>query len=112
MSKYAALAVAVLGLCLAPGKALQSAAPQSDEVYAAVRANDLARLRTLIASPADANARDEQGDAPLLYAAAVGSPEAMKLLLDKGADVNAQNAFGTTALMISAVDIAKVRLLV
>ena len=40
MSKYAALAVAVVGLCLAPGKALQSAAPQSDDVYAAVRAND------------------------------------------------------------------------
>jgi len=112
MSKYAALAVAVVGLCLAPGKALQSAAPQSDDVYAAVRANDLARLRTLVASPADANARDEQGDAPLLYAAAVGSLEATKLLLDKGADVNAQNAFGTTALMIAAVDIAKVRLLV
>jgi len=112
MSKYAALAVAVVGLCLVPGKPLQSAAPQSDDVYAAVRANDLARLRTLIASPADANARDEQGDAPLLYAAAVGSIEAMKLLLDKGADVNAQNAFGTSALMISAVDIAKVRLLV
>jgi ankyrin repeat protein len=112
MSKYAALAVAVVGLCLAPGKALHSAAPQSDDVYAAVRANDLARLRTLIASPADANARDEQGDTPLLYAAAVGSLEAMKLLLDNSADVNAQNAFGTTALMISAVDIAKVRLLV
>jgi len=112
MSKYAALAVAVVGLCLAPEKALHSAAPQSDDVYAAVRANDLARLKTLIVSPADANARDEQGDTPLLYAAAVGSLEAMKLLLDKSADVNAQNAFGTTALMISAADIAKVRLLV
>jgi len=112
MSKYAALAVAVVGLCLAPETALQSAAPPSDDVYAAVRANDLARLRTLIASPADANARDGQGDTPLLYAAAVGSLEAMKLVLDKGADVNAQNAFGTTALMISAVDIAKVHLLV
>jgi len=112
MSKYAALAVAVVGLCLLPEKALHSAAAQSDDVYAAVRANDLARLKTLIVSPADANARDEQGDTPLLYAAAVGSLEAMKLLLDKSADVNAQNAFGTTALMISAADIAKVRLLV
>jgi ankyrin repeat protein len=112
MSKYAALAVAVVGVCLAPGKALHSAAPQSDDVYAAVRANDLARLRTLIASPADANARDEQGDFPLIYAAGVGSIEAMKFLVDRGADLDAQNAFGSTALMLSATDLAKVRLLV
>ena len=112
MSKYAALAVAAVGLCLAPVKALQSAAPQSEEIYAAVRGNDLARLRTLVTSPADANAKDEQGDAPLLYAAGVGSLEAMKFLLDKGAEPNTQNAFGSTALMRSATDLAKVRLLV
>ena len=44
-------------------------------------------------------------------AAVAGSVEAMTVLLDKGADVNAQNPFGTTALMMSATDIAKVRLL-
>ena len=60
MSKYAALAVAVVGLCLAPNQAANSAPPKSDEVYAAVRANDLAGLRTLVASPADANARDTE----------------------------------------------------
>src|SRR5262249_56953267 len=111
MSKYAT-ALALVGLCLVPQGAARSAAPQSDDVYAAVRANDLARLNALIASPADANARDEQGDAPLLYAAGVGSLEAMKFLLDKGADLNTQNAFGSTALMLSATDLAKVHLLV
>jgi hypothetical protein len=35
MSKYAALAVAVVGLCLAPNQAANSAPPKSDEVYAA-----------------------------------------------------------------------------
>ncbi len=35
----------------------------------------------------------------------------MRLLLDRGADVNAQNAFGSTALMWSVADAAKVRLL-
>ena len=35
----------------------------------------------------------------------------MRLLIDSGADVNAQNAFGSTALMWSVSDPAKVRLL-
>jgi len=111
MSKYAALAVAAVGLCLAPEMALQSAAPQSDEVYAAVRANDLPRLRTLVKTRADANARDEQGDTPLMSAAGVGSIDAMTFLVDLGAELDAQNGFGSTALMLSATDLAKVRLL-
>lgn len=112
MAKYLALCLAVAALCLVPDGTARSAAPQSDEVYAAVRTNDLARVKTLVGSAADANAKDEQGDSPLLYSAAVGSADAMKYLLDKGADVNVQNGFGSTALMISATDIAKVRLLV
>jgi ankyrin repeat protein len=112
MAKYLALCLAVAGLCLAPDGSARSAASQSDDVYAAVRSNDLARVKTLVGSAAEANAKDEQGDSPLLYSAAVGSVDVMKYLLDKGADVNAQNPFGTTALMISATDIAKVRLLV
>ena len=112
MSKYAALTLAVAGLCLAPQGVARSAPPQGDELYAAVRGNDLARLRMLVASQADANAKDEQGDTPLIYAAGAGSVEAMKFLVDKGADPNAQNGFGSTALMLSATDLAKVRLLV
>src|SRR5258705_4672766 len=112
MAKYLAVCLAVAGLCLVPGGTARSAAPQSDEVYAAVRSNDLARVKTLVGSSAEANAKDEQGDSPLLYAAAVGSADALKYLLDKGADVNVQDGFGSTALMISATDIAKDGLLV
>ena len=35
MAKYLALCLAVAGLCLAPEGTARSAAPQSDEVYAA-----------------------------------------------------------------------------
>ena len=47
-----------------------------------------------------------------MHAAAIGSVEAMQLLIDKGADVNARSTAGATALMWAATDLAKVRLLV
>ena len=84
----------------------------NDAYYAAIRANDLARVQVLLKQGADANAKDARGVTPLMQAAIVGSPEAMKLLLDNGADPNASNTSGSTALMFSVTDIAKVRLLV
>ena len=56
------------------------------------------RLKSLVATRADANTADPPGDTLLMSAAVAGSLEAMKLLVDRGADVNAQNAFGATAL--------------
>lgn len=47
-----------------------------------------------------------------MHAAAFGSPETMKLLLDAGADVNAKNAFDATALIWSARDPVKSKLLI
>jgi len=47
-----------------------------------------------------------------MYAAAHGSPEAVRILIAAGADVNAANAFGATALMWGITDPEKVRLLV
>ena len=47
-----------------------------------------------------------------MHAAAIGSLDAVRLLLDQGADVNAKNAAGATPLMWAATDLAKVRLLV
>jgi ankyrin repeat protein len=90
----------------------RAAAAAGDEVYQAIRSNDLAKLRVLVRGPGDANAKNETGDPLLLTAAAAGSIDAMRLLLDAGADVNGQNAFGATALIWSAADMAKVKLLV
>ena len=48
---------------------------------------------------------------PLMDAAVVGSLDAMKFLIAKGADVNAKDSGGRTALIRSANDLAKIRLL-
>src|SRR5207302_8330864 len=82
----------------------------SSRFYQDVRNNDLASLRSLIKS-SDVNTKDERGSTPLMFAAAFGSVDGMKLLLDAGAEVNAKNAFDVTALHWCAGDLAKVRLL-
>ncbi len=90
----------------------QEAGPSGDAFYSAIRDNDLTRLQAVLKSGANPNVSDARGGGtPLMYTAAVGSVEAMTLLLDHGADVNAANNAGATALMWAATDVDKVRLL-
>jgi ankyrin repeat protein len=84
----------------------------SDDWYTAIRTDDLTKLADLAGQPGSINLKDDRGMTPLMYAAVTGSPAAMKLLIDRGADVNARNAFDSTALMWSATDMEKVRMLV
>src|SRR5215813_6751142 len=79
--------------------------------YDVIRNNDLPALRELV-KIANVNTRDERGGTPVMYAAAHGSAEAVRMLIVAGADVNAVNAFGATALMWGITDPEKVRLLV
>jgi ankyrin repeat protein len=104
---FTAIGFAWSGLVLAAG-------PEnlSDTFYTAIRANDLARLESRLKDAASANTKDSRGVTPLMYAAAVGSLEAMNILIDGGADVNARNAFDSTVLIWSAADLPKVRLLI
>ena len=103
----------VVGLILCTAAlSAQDSGSVSDSFYAAIRANDLAKLDAMLAGGADPNVADPRGGAtPLMYAAVVGSVDAMTRLVDKGADVNAANSAGATALMWAASDVAKVRLL-
>jgi ankyrin repeat protein len=103
--------VAALLLCTSVVFA-QDAGSSSDAFYSAIRNNDLVKLQTLLKGGTDPNVGDARGGGtPLMYGAAVGSTAAMRLLLDNGANANATNATGATALMWAATDIEKVRLL-
>jgi ankyrin repeat protein len=86
-------------------------AQDPENFYSAIRQNDLTQLKGLLDQKAGANIANDRGITPLMDAAEIGSLEAMRLLLDRGANVDAQNAFGSTALMWSVPDPAKVRLL-
>jgi len=98
---------ALLGLLGATASPAQDA---SERWYTALRNDDRAEIQKLIRS-AGTGSKDSRGTTPLMYAAAVGSLDAMKTLVKAGADVNAKNAFDITALMWCATDEAKVRLL-
>jgi ankyrin repeat protein len=90
-----------------------SVAPREDtgaRFYQSIRNDNLTVLRTLIKENGVGKA-DVRGQTPLMLAAAFGSYDAMKLLIDSGADVKAVSASGVTALHLCAGDIKKVRLL-
>ena len=96
--------------CLLAIIAVAAMAQEPDKFYSAIRENNLAELKALL-DQKRARLPDRRGITPLMYAAEVGSVDAMRVLIDHGADVNAQNDFGSTALMWSVPDPSKVRLL-
>jgi len=97
--------------CLLATIAIAAMAQDPDQFYSAIRENNLTQLKVLLGQTPEAAVADSRGITPLMYAAEIGSLDAMRLLIDGGADVNVQNAFGSTALMWSVSDPAKVRLL-
>jgi ankyrin repeat protein len=97
--------------CVLAAIAIAAMAQDADKFYSAIRENNLTELKALLGQGSGAAVADRRGITPLMYAAEAGSLDAMRLLVDHGAEVNAQNAFGSTALMWSASDPAKVRLL-
>ena len=104
------------GFCLIAVAACLSAAGHAqstaDELIQAIRNNDLASLKARLAKGADVDTRDQRGSTLLMHAAAIGSPEAVKLLLESGAEVNAKNELEATALILGAGNPEKARMLV
>ena len=94
-------------ICLAAGLAasvvlsvLAQGPPASEPFFDAIRNNNLPALRALIAEHGT-EVRGEGGMPVLVMAAAYGTDEAVALLVDAGANVNAARADGITALHVS-----------
>jgi ankyrin repeat protein len=104
--RFTSLAVALAVLAARAG-----AQDAPEKLYSAIRANDLVGLKALLDSGVSANTPGARDVTLLMFAAEAGSIDAMRLLLDRGADVNARSGFGSTALMWSVTDAKKVRLL-
>jgi ankyrin repeat protein len=81
-------------------------------MHAAIRQGDLSRMKAALRGGADANSVDADKTPALMNAAMYGSAAAVRLLLARGADPNARNATGATALIWAAGDAVKARMLV
>src|SRR4051795_5775710 len=79
---------------------------------AAIRDGDTRAVGKLIEAGADVNARDAEGNTPLILASFYAGPRCVELLLEKGADPNAANRSGVTALIRAATNYKKTRLLI
>jgi ankyrin repeat protein len=57
-------------------------------LFQAASGGELETVRSLIADGANVNAKDPEQETPLMYAAAKGRAEIVKLLIHKGADLS------------------------
>jgi hypothetical protein len=65
------------------------------------RAGDTAKVKHMIDSGADINARDQYGDTPLHWAIKNNHPDIVIFLVNKGANINEKGALGDTPLHVS-----------
>src|SRR3954468_24172814 len=107
-------AVIVFMICHLP--ALAGVAGQSQgidkEFFEVLRGGNVRQLQQALDKAVSVNGRDSVGNTPLMLSAVYGDIACVRLLVERGADVNATNQAGATALMRSAFDTQKVRYLV
>jgi ankyrin repeat protein len=89
----------------------RSLAASEGSLITAIRSNDVTAVRSALGKGHVELIADNTGTTPLMYAALVGGPQIIRLLLDHGAQVNASNRFGATALMWASSRTENVRTL-
>jgi mono/diheme cytochrome c family protein len=86
--------------------------PNAIRLMALIREDDRPAIDGLLrGNPGSAKARGARGSTPLMAAALYGDAALVKRLLTAGADPNATNTAGATALMWAAPDLEKMQLL-
>jgi ankyrin repeat protein len=86
--------------------------PREHVLLGAIRRGDLALLESQLREGTPPNVHAADGTTPLMLAALYGTPEMVELLLAHGADPNAVDKRGATALVFAAGDARKVEALV
>jgi ankyrin repeat protein len=87
--------------------------PKPTRLMDVLRGGERAAFRELLREePRAAKLKGPGGSTPLMYAALYGDAEAVRLLLEAGADPNIRNEAGATALMWAVDDLDKTRLLI
>jgi len=110
--KFSAALFLTAGMLWAGQAATPSAgAPSAQDVFRAIRANQLDELKRL-ATAGGANTKDKLQTSPLHYAALYGNAASMQTLLEAGADPNALDNRGATPLVYAAYSFEKTKLLV
>lgn len=95
------LAAAVLAACTAPAPQ-RFADPRVTELVDAAAAGDGTRVRELVASGVDLEARDEHGSTPFLALVEASELTGVRTVLDAGADRTAALDAGATAVHLAA----------
>jgi hypothetical protein len=82
---------------------LSAAATPTIDIWTAAGQGNIKAIKQHVAAGTDLNAKEPSGGStPLMIAALLGQTEAAKLLIEKGANINAGNNEGSTALLIAA----------
>jgi ankyrin repeat protein len=95
-----------------PQREISPVSPKAQSLFEALRQGEASKVRNAIEDGMDVNIRDADGNTLLIYAAVYAKKSDLEFLLAHGADVNAANKAGHTALMRAMPDLAKVKLLV
>ena len=72
---------------------LARADDHTDDLLAATRKGDLAKVKALLDQGASVNSKSAYGQTPLFFACDRGYVDIAKLLIDRGADVNVEDTF-------------------